>query len=385
MISAERLSRVRNAIALLLTPSGPAKKLTPAEVRRHMESGTIRKILFIRPQQGIGDMLLTTPLFRSLKESYSSLRLDLLASRHNATAIRGNSRLTKVWVWDKKAMWNPLWIFRFLSGLRKEQYDLVIAVYSHSPSLTNLLLAKCLGVKIIWCLDSAALTLGLNWSQRLAQVEVQPAPASEPEWNRYAQLIRPLVDHVAPEPEFFPSAEDHAWAERWWSEIHWNSKLPKVGLFLAGNPTRPDRLWPVVSWVKLAERFLQNQNAELIAINPPPGHRTGTGKVETGMYAPFCAALGREIPLYKERGLGTVAALFQRLQLFLCPDGGIFHVAVACRVPTLGLFFQTDPKRWCPSVPWANAIKIPAGEATEETLMTVYQKVEHLLRHQDRC
>jgi ADP-heptose:LPS heptosyltransferase len=41
-----------------------------------------------------------------------------------------------------------------------------------------------------------------------------------------------------------------------------------------------------------------------------------------------------------------VAAFLRRLDLLVCPDGGILHVAAAVGTSTLGLFFSTDPEVW---------------------------------------
>src|SRR5438046_10508461 len=51
-------------------------------------------------------------------------------------------------------------------------------------------------------------------------------------------------------------------------------------------------------------------------------------------------------PEFQEASLGLVYAFLKRLDLLVCPDGGILHVAAAVGTPTLGLFFSTDPEVW---------------------------------------
>ncbi len=70
------------------------------------------KIFFIRPHQGLGDLLLATPIFRALKKAYPSVQIHFMADTYNAVAIRSNKRLDHIWVWDKKRMRGP----RFVSG-----------------------------------------------------------------------------------------------------------------------------------------------------------------------------------------------------------------------------------------------------------------------------
>ena len=65
----------------------------------------------------------------------------------------------------------------------------------------------------------------------------------------------------------------------------------------------------------------------------------------------FRRALAWTCPVFQEARLGRVAAFLRRLDLLVCPDGGILHVAAAVGTPTLGLFFSTDPEVWRHDLP----------------------------------
>src|SRR3982074_504216 len=109
-ISLERSGR--NALARTWGLLSRVRKRTPESVRIALQKGEIRKILFIRPHQGLGDLLLASPIFRALKKTYPSVEIHFLADTYNPIAIRDNPHLSRLWVWDKKAMQHP---WRFIS------------------------------------------------------------------------------------------------------------------------------------------------------------------------------------------------------------------------------------------------------------------------------
>lgn len=54
-----------------------------------IEKEEIKKILFLR-HDGVGDMVLSTPLFRALKKNFPDARLTVLASERNYGIIQNN-------------------------------------------------------------------------------------------------------------------------------------------------------------------------------------------------------------------------------------------------------------------------------------------------------
>src|SRR4051812_3315595 len=98
----------RNALARLLGTLLPVRKKTPAEVLKILDQDPSPKILIIRAQQGLGDLLLATPVLRGIQERFPKSRIHFLAEKYNALAVENNRRLSRVWVWDKRAMGSML-------------------------------------------------------------------------------------------------------------------------------------------------------------------------------------------------------------------------------------------------------------------------------------
>ena len=54
-----------------------------------------RKLILVRTDR-IGDMLVTTPCIRAIRQALPEVRLDMLASAHNVPAIYGNPYLDNI-------------------------------------------------------------------------------------------------------------------------------------------------------------------------------------------------------------------------------------------------------------------------------------------------
>src|SRR5258708_21232133 len=76
----------------------------------------------------------------------------------------------------------------------------------------------------------------------------------------------------------------------------------------------------------------------------------------------FHKTYGEEFPVFRNPDLGRVAAVLRKLDLFICPDGGMMHLAAALRVPPLTLFFGTNPEIWHPPVATSHYVRAPEND-----------------------
>jgi ADP-heptose:LPS heptosyltransferase len=116
-----------------------------AEIKTPIDIHSIQSILILRYDR-IGDMIVTTSIFKSLKQENPHLRIAVLASRTNAEIIRHNAFLDQVHI-----MPNHWWqLLRLIYNARKKQYDVVLnLVFNRTTSgglLANLIAPK--GIKV---------------------------------------------------------------------------------------------------------------------------------------------------------------------------------------------------------------------------------------------
>jgi len=63
----------------------------------------------------------------------------------------------------------------------------------------------------------------------------------------------------------------------------------------------------------------------------------------------ICRIIGEgALPLYGKKGLGRLAALLEKADLFVTNDTGPLHLASAVGTPTVGIYGPTSPDRYGP-------------------------------------
>jgi ADP-heptose:LPS heptosyltransferase len=347
--------RGRNVLAAVVGTLFSVEKMSPESIRQELLNKPTPRILLLRPHQGFGDLILATPAIRALTHTFPKAEIHMLVDAYLKPVMEYYARLARLWVWDKKAMRGARTV-SFIQELRAQQFDLAIVLSGRIPSFTSFLFARAVGARRIWAYDTRPFYGGATWSRWLATHEVATPADRTPEVQKFTRLVSPLtgpVEDVTPEFSIPDRAYDAVRAQR--ATLLPPGKL-HVGIYLGGNPDRPERLWPVSHWVRLAKQLLADPGISVVAVIPPPQLLSGSGSAEPGIYDDVCAGLGQKLPAFHAPHLTEVAAFLQGLDLWICPDGGLLHIAAAARVPTLGLFFLTDPTLWYYQLPWAYAV-----------------------------
>ncbi|TGN08376.1 lipopolysaccharide heptosyltransferase II [Leptospira ilyithenensis] len=87
------------------------------------------KILIIQTAF-LGDLILSTPLFRAVKRKYPESELHVLVNKGTEQVLDGNPDIDRVIPIDKKTIKkNPIAFFRFAGKLRREKYDQVYSAH----------------------------------------------------------------------------------------------------------------------------------------------------------------------------------------------------------------------------------------------------------------
>ncbi len=361
------------------------EKIDLPDLRRAIERGGARKILLVRNYQGMGDLLCASPVISCLKSRFPGISIHFLANTFNAAALQNNPGIEKLWAWDEHRKADPRQWIGLSKRLRQERFDLALVLSGNALSLTAILLADLSGAR--WVVGYETKTYRQPWGPRLYSCEV-PCPPVVREIDKYAGLLEGLgVSCPNRYPEFFIRPDQAAFAEPFWRE-HFSSKdVPVVGIFLGGKVDRPDRIWPPENYARVARRLMETNSCALLAIAPPPAgvharhQRESTFWMDEEVHVrEFLKAYAEVCPVFRNSDLGRVAALLKKLDLFICPDGGMMHLAAALRVPTLTLFFGTNPDIWHPPVPSSHYVRAPENDPRALDPEKVVQKAAEIIR-----
>ena len=145
-----------------------------------------------------------------------------------------------------------------------------------------------------------------------------------------------LGENPSPEISAHITLTEDVWR---WSLAYWQERgLPatKVLALAPGSGAR-EKNWPAEFFAAVAKRWERNLGGRvLIMLGPVEAERS---ELE---YFGNCGEV------VQNEGLGRVAALLSRCDLYLGNDSGITHLAAALGVNTVALFGPTDPAQWVP-------------------------------------
>lgn len=282
-----------------------------------------RNILVINLMH-LGDLMLVTPVLRTLRHNYPAARITLLADRILADIVQENAHIDECLLIDKKGRDRSfLGILRFARRLRERKYDLVVNLHRNERSSA---LAALSGGKRIVGYTKPGFSLlfdHVSPDQHMVMHEVHSHYAA----LRAAGIIGE-IDDAGLEMWLPPAAE--AEAARLWA-AHFAPEDKVIALNI-GASWRTKR-WEDGYFAQVADTYLA-RGYHLAVMGGP---------TDVEMVA-ACRAQMREkdhphLHIFTGQvSLGVLAGLLRRCILFITTDSGPMHVGVAMNVPVLCMF-----------------------------------------------
>lgn len=124
---------------------------------------------------------------------------------------------------------------------------------------------------------------------------------------------------------------------------------PLVGVHPSGG--RAIKQWDLAALATSAGTVAARLGATIV-ITGMPGDRAIADVVRAGLPSTIPV-----IDLVGRAGLGALAAVLERLTVFISADTGPMHIAAALGTPTVGIFGPSDPKRWGPLGPRTRVVR----------------------------
>lgn len=290
------------------------------------ELGSIRKALVI--QLGpFGDGLLTTSYFETFKKHLPHTALYYLVKEPYDEIVREHPFIDRLMVVRlRRGLGYALERLRVIRMIRKEGFDLVID-QQNKPSSQQLTL-----------LSGAKYRLGyadarLSWVYNL---KAGRGPLRYSAGRKY-DILEPLGIEEEPYTIYFVIDEAaHRSVDEWLTDQGLDSR--SLVLISPGSPVEKKK-WKAEDYAGLAD-LIQRNLAYRVALLCGPGEQRDVEAVRAAM---------RTVPtLVPATGIRWVGALLKRCALLVCNDGGLNHLSVATRTPTLAVFGNSDPVVWSP-------------------------------------
>ncbi|MDB5256286.1 MAG: glycosyltransferase family 9 protein [Chitinophagaceae bacterium] len=205
----------------------------------------MRRILVIQTAF-IGDAILATSVLEKLHAYYPQAQLDLLVRKGNESICKDHPFLHRVLIFDKSSKYKNLW--KLISELRKEKYDLVIN------------LQRFFTTGLITVLSGGKETIGFDknplsflFTHRVKHEYTKDGKTIH-EIDRNQKLIARYTDEQSVKPKLYPKPSTLAlktpyicmapfsiWFTKQYPERHWVELIqllaPKYTIYLMGGPS----------------------------------------------------------------------------------------------------------------------------------------------------
>lgn len=296
----------------------------------------IHRVLVVKLRY-IGDVLLSTPVFRGLREAFPRARLTALVNAGTEEILLHHPDVDEVLLVHRgeaeAKSWGRSWAdqLRLLRRLRERRFDLALDLTDGDRAAF-----------LTWA-SGARLRLGFNREGRLrgrAYHRVVPllpgrrhAVEADLEALRALGLpVRPVAPSLSLPPEAEAATEDLL--------AHKRVSRDRDLVLLHPGARWWFKAWPVERFAALADRIEEELEARVL-IAGGPDDVTAAEAIRWQMRRPAISVAG-------ETSVLQLAALLKRCRLFVTNDNGPMHIAAAVGTPIVALFGPTDPAEWGP-------------------------------------
>ena len=292
-----------------------------------------RRILVVRPR-ALGDLLLATPVLRALKRGVPGAELHVVVDPVLQPVVARNPHVDRVWTLPRRKGGRAGDWWRLYAALRRQRFDAVIDLHC-TPRTAFLSWTTRAPVRVGYDLRGRGrlytLRVGRDTDRHGVRRALYAARTNLEIWARCG-LPDPGLDDVALEWPADPAAEAGMAA---WFALAAPGK-PRVGLSPAG--TWPAKTYPAAHWAEVGD-CLAAAGCTVILL---------WGPGEEGVVEAVRAQMQHRPVVPPRTDLVSMAALVGGLDLVVCNDSGIKHVAVARGTATLTLYGPTNPVAWSP-------------------------------------
>ena len=272
----------------------------------------------------IGDLMLVTPVLRTLRANYPSARLTLLADKKLRDLVEFNPHIDECMLIDKKGADDHFSsFFRFILSVRKKNFDLVINLHRNERASA---IAAFSGAKRIVGYAKPGFSLFFDEVLPNKKAIMHQIHSHFEVLTKACGVTR--IDDGGLEMEIPPGMDDEA--ARLWSENF--SETKKVVAFNIGAS------WPTKRW--LDEYFAECADR---LVDRGYGVAFFGGPMDEEMVRDCLAKMKHKdsdaVRVFTGKlSLGVLAGMLRRSALFLTTDSGPMHVGVAMNMPVVTMF-----------------------------------------------
>ena len=297
--------------------------------------GNFKRILVVRTDR-IGDVLLSTPVIKALRENYPNAYMAMVVSPYAKDIVDGNPYLDEVIIYDKEGS-HKSWprSIKFSRNLKKKRFDLAIILH---PTNRVHLVTFFAGIRRRIGYDRK---LGFLLTDRIEHTK----QLGEKHELEYAlDLVRYLGIEPKDKNLFMPIKPE---SEKRVEELFQQGGINKTDKLLAIHPgaSCPSKIWPNERFADAAARLIERYGFKVLVIAGPKDLALAQSVIKH-MHKPAVNLAGKT-------SVSQLASVLKRCNLFISNDSGPVHIAAALGTPVISIFGRNQkglsPTRWGPT------------------------------------
>lgn len=276
----------------------------------------------------IGDVLLATPLIRSLKLAWPKAEIDVLVFEHTEGVLSGNPDINRViTIARRPGLWKHL---ALISGLLR-RYDMAVTtLMSDRP--------------VLYAWIAAKVRFGMgdgSKKQRWKQSLLSDWVAFDNVGTHTVLMNLKLADLLGVERNhevvvsWTPADESKA------AEVLPFDVRTETFAVLHLYPKFPYKTWRQENWAELADWFMAKGIRPVFTGGNFPDELEYVGRIVSSMPQGSVNVAGK-------LSLSESAFLISRAKYYVGPDTALTHMAAALGTPTVSLFGPSNPVKWGP-------------------------------------
>ncbi len=271
----------------------------------------------------LGDAILTTPIFKALKERYPDSYIGVMAPERVTDVYRNNPNIDDVIVFDEKGKQKGFKEkIKFIRILKEKKFDTVYLIHR---SLTRALLCYFAGIKTRIGYSRFKTSFILN---KRVPAPYIPVHRQEYYLNLFTQTGIEIEDKI---PQVFIPKDVNEKIKMTLTRQKGQHK------YLVGvNPSANWDLkrWPKEKFAQLADRLITELNCAVFFIGAKKDERVIRAVIRLMHQTPY--------NLCGQTNVKELAAYVESMDLFISNDSGPAHLAAALGTKTLALFGPTS-------------------------------------------
>jgi lipopolysaccharide heptosyltransferase II len=290
-----------------------------------------KKILVVQSHL-IGDLVMATPMLRTLRKAYPDSQISLLANEFAADLLEGLTSIDRIitmkfpWSMYDHRLKNLINVLSVIRKLRKEKFDLAIDA---QIDMRNVLLMFLIGAKT-----------RLGYDITGGGIFLTDAPEFPDDKNNLLDARLSLleclgIDCPDKSTELQIMQEAKEWVESYLAQNNLNEN--RLVAIHPGASVK-EKLWQSEKFAEVVD-YLANKGFEPVIIEGPNDSDTVNSIVSLCKTYP---------PIFKSN-LKNVVAFISRCCLIICLDSAAIHLAAAVGTPVVAIYGPKWPELTRPS------------------------------------